>query len=116
VVVNKLIPTKDWYNYPETKPKESGYYFTHYQDKTNYPDGELGVFYYKCIYWCNNRQNWISWRSPFGSPHIFEVSCFVEKTRTNFYNPCIEKVEELYLNRTPEELAQDPTNPPVDAL
>ena len=102
--MNKIIPIKDWHNYPQTKPKESGYYFTHYQDKTNYPDRAIGVFYYKCIYWCNKRQNWISWRSPFGAPHIFEVSCFVEKTRTDFYNP--EKVEELYLDMTLPELAQ----------
>ena len=84
----KDIPTEDWSKYPEIKPKESGYYLTAYT-------GTNLFYYHKCIYWGNKRQDWISWRSPFSStPHIFEVLGFVEKTRTDFYNP--EKVEELY--------------------
>lgn len=82
----KNIPTEDWSKYPENKPKESGYYLTTYEDIN---------LYYKCIYWSDKRQDWISWRSPFSeTPHIFKVGCFVEKTRTDFYNP--EIVEELY--------------------
>jgi hypothetical protein len=87
----KNIPTEDWSKYPETKPKESGYYLTVYEDIN---------LYYKCIYWSNEKQDWISWKSPFReTPHIFKVGCFVEKTRTDFYCPCIEKVEELYSRR-----------------
>jgi hypothetical protein len=82
----KNIPTEDWSKYPETEPKESGYYLTVYEDIN---------LYYKCIYWCIERQDWISWRSPFSSkPHNFEVKGFVEKTRTDFYHP--EKVDEIY--------------------
>jgi hypothetical protein len=98
----KNIPTEDWVRYPETKPKESGYYFTVYLDNTEYPDGRsVGNLFYKCIYWCNKREDWISWRTtPFSKiSHRFEVGCFVEKTRTDFYCPCIEKVEELYLKK-----------------
>ena len=93
----KNIPTKDWSKYPETKPKESGYYLTTYFEGIHSDKHSFGNLYYKCIYWCNKRQNWISWKSPFGeTPHIFKVGCFVEKTRTDFYSSCIEKVEELY--------------------
>ena len=83
----KNIPTEDWSKYPETKPKESGYYLT-----TN-----IYYLHYNCIYWCNIIQDWISWKSPFRkTSHIFKVGCFVEKTRTDFYCHCFEKVEELY--------------------
>lgn len=98
----KNIPTEDWVRYPEIKPKESGYYFTVYQD---YPDGkDVGNLFYKCIYWCNKREDWISWKSPFReTPHIFKVGCFIEKTRTDFYCSCIEKVEELYLKKMTDQ-------------
>jgi hypothetical protein len=93
----KNIPTEDWSKYPETKPKESGYYLTVYFEGIHSDKHSFGNLYYKCIYWSNEKQDWISWKSPFReTPHIFKVGCFVEKTRTDFYCPCIEKVEELY--------------------
>lgn len=68
-------------------PKESGYYYTYYYNTR--PDG----YFYKCIYWCEERQNWISWRSPLNSPaHHFQVVKFVEETKSEFYSECMEKI------------------------
>ena len=76
----KNIPTEDWLRYPETKPKESGYYLTTYLS---------GNLYYKCIYWDNENQEWV-WKKP------FEVGCFVEKTGSKHYTDCLGKLRELY--------------------
>lgn len=82
----KNIPTEDWSKYPETKPKESGYYLTTYFEGIHSDKHSFGNLYYKCIYWSNEKQDWISWKSPFGeTPHIFEVGCFVEKTRNEIH-------------------------------
>lgn len=82
VIVNnyKNIPTEDWLKFPETKPKESGYYLTTYLSDN---------LYYKCIYWDNQTQQW-NWQQP------FEVGCFVEKTKSKSYNDCLNKLRELY--------------------
>lgn len=76
------IPEKEWLKYPDNKPKQRGYYLTTYLSLND------GVLYYKCLYWNSNNQHWI-WNRP------IEVGCFVEKSRTDFYCPCLEKVEEL---------------------
>jgi hypothetical protein len=61
-------------------PKESGYYLCFYYNIR--PDG----YFYKHIYWCEKRKNWISWKSPFSSSlHHFQVVKFAEETRSNFY-------------------------------
>jgi hypothetical protein len=68
-------------------PKESGYYYTYYYNIR--PDG----YFYKCIYWCQERRKWISWRSPFSSSlHHFEVERFEEETRSDFYSECLDKL------------------------
>lgn len=83
----KDIPLEDWSQYPKIKPKEPGYYLTLYYNPKE------DIEYYKCLYWAQKQQNWI-WREP-----SIVVKCFVEKTRTDFYCPCVEKVEELYFNK-----------------
>jgi len=61
-------------------PKESGYYLCLYYNIR--PDG----YFYKHIYWCEKRKNWISWRNPFSSRlHHFQVVKFAEETRSKFY-------------------------------
>jgi hypothetical protein len=75
------------HNWTTTNPKESGYYFSHYYNIR--PDG----YFYKCIYWCEKRQNWISWRNPLGSTlHHFQVVKFVKETKGAFYSECMEKI------------------------
>jgi len=71
-------------------PKESGYYYTYYYNIR--PDG----YFYKGIYWSQERQKWISWRNPFSSRlHHFEVERFEEETRSDFYCECLDKLNEV---------------------
>ena len=91
------IPSEDWAKYPETTPKESGYYLTTYFEGIHSGEHSFGNLYYKCVYWCNKDKEWIFWRNPDGSlPNIFEVGCFVEKTGSKHYTECLSKLRELY--------------------
>jgi hypothetical protein len=85
------IPTEDWTKYPDTTPNQPGYYLT------TYLDNQKGGLFYKCVYWCDKDKEWIFWRNPDGSlPNIFEVGCFVEKTKSKHYTECLNKLRELY--------------------
>lgn len=83
------IPTEDWSKYPETTPKESGYYLTTYFEGIHGSKLSFGNLYYKCIYWDSQNQDWI-WSKP------VDVGCFVENTRSKHYTECLGKLRELY--------------------
>lgn len=73
-----------WSKYPESKPKEAGYYMTYYYNF----DSE--VDYYKAIWWSSDKQAWMGWR-PNGGPDLSQVKGFVESTKADYYTECLMK-------------------------
>jgi hypothetical protein len=70
----------NWSNFPETSPKERGYYFTYYFNKT------LDKNFYKCLYWDIENKVWLY-------PNFeFSVDKFIEDTKSKHYTKCLSKI------------------------
>lgn len=70
----------NWSNFPETTPKESGYCYTYYYNKT------VDKHLYKGLFWDANNKVWIF------PTYEFTVEKFLEETKSKFYSECLSKL------------------------
>jgi hypothetical protein len=80
VAMNKV----DWTNTVDKLPDQKGYYYTYYYNNND------KQYFYKAIWW--NGKHWINWR-PSENKFIETVERYIEKSRNDYYCPCVEWVE-----------------------